>query len=451
MTPEIEQLNEKDRTLEARTARNTEPAPEAGNASGFSVGDEVNGRVILDADGDNFLIEDANGQLQVVSAQELRRQETQTEKEPTAPSPTEAQPTKSEAEEIMEVIEDEEIDQKRAEDIADKTALAVEEPDTGDPHLDTGERLMNLFTARKNKIEELTRATEPAAIEALDYEEIDNRFYALAVLQMGLKKMALPLETQQKFYAEYLTGLEQPKFAKADFDLLQDKKTKIEELNQRLAGLKMEMERINTATDSKKRWWKAQEAKEEQAIEKIFTAQMEGEDYTDWETLPDRVIIALEDKLENHQPPLRHPLETQEFYLDRKKTAEEFFKKIILDPARFFDRLKEKENTFVIAAARFHHDSHPEQFARAYAQFKLFVNKYVERFNNMLALMGIKERMDYDYNPSYKGRAQDMKNLWAKIHNEYSDKIGEYKERLAQGQTANIDQEQQLEARNLAA
>ncbi len=411
----------------------------------LDVGTKVGNTEIIDCNNaGQFLVQNTAGELSIKTASDLQT-DLQTAKitpKPEQLTPPTIEPAKPDIEQATQQYLEKPVDPKQTAEI---TKLAtVEITESADPEtpqsLKSGQRLVKLFEARKNKIAELNTQTELGKITELKYENIDNLFYALAVLQIGLKKMILPIEQQRAFYTAESARLSSPELA--DFETAQELKTQMDDLNQQLNTVQAEIKKLSQEMDTKQRWWAEQRAEEEQIIADIFDAEMRGENNIDWNTLPDRMIVILEKQLEDHVPPLNHPTETQQFYSNRKRTAEEFFKKLILDPARFFDKLKEKEKSFVIATTRLQHDSHSEEFDRAYVQFKMFVNKYVERFNNMLILMGIKEeKMDYDYDPGYQGRAQEMKNRWAEISNNHQEKINQYREKLAERTVGNTDQD----------
>lgn len=418
--------------LTRSTDHTNSPNPEKEPGSDIIIGEitsDTNGQPvqILDTDQQGrILIENKSGQLQVVTEKQIDQTiAAKTKNRPTIETGTEEINNTQEIEDLVE----EKIEDKDIAEIAAATKIEVEEPDTDNEKLRPGKKLLSEFKAREKKVQELIERTKLDSIKDMSYRQIDNLFYALAIMQMSLKRMFLPVEKTQKYYQAELEKLNDPKLQA--FEVTAELKKEFELAAAEMEQTKTGINSINANIDNHGLWWEAQKKKEENLLDEVYNPQTGEVDYDDLDRLPDRVIIALEEILNNIHPPIKNPIESQEFYLNAKRTTEEFFKKMILDPVRFFDKLIKKERELAIMVGRFQHHNHAQAFYGAFAQFKNFVNKYTERFNNMLTLIGIdEEKLAYDYSPNYQGRAQKMKDLWAKISQENSEKIRNYRENL---------------------
>lgn len=415
----------------------------------FSAGDlliDPNGKSVQILDSNQrgqYLIQDKEGNLNIVPEVELAAvavEQKITPEKPTTPEP-EIIPEESE---MMSIIE-KTAEKEDVAEITKETQIEIEEPTVDNELLRPGQKLIAEFKARNKKINELLQRTELSRLEPLSYRQIDNLFHALAIMQLSLKRMVLPIDGQIKFCLDEATKLSDPKFA--DFSDAQDLKEDYQKTAEELTIAKDKISSLSTKIDNQKDWWAVQKSKEEQIIDKANTGEV---DYNkiNFDNLPDRIIIDLEAMLEQIQPPVKNPIESETFYLNPKRNAEEFFIKMIKDPIRFFNELQKKEREYSIALGRFRRDDHSESYTRAFLRFKNFVNKYVERFNNMLTLMGVErddeKRIIYDYNPDYSGRAQNMKNLWTKITNEYPEKVNSYREKLGNKRSGDLTDEKQV-------
>lgn len=428
------------------TEETTDGSAKIGEAFSDAQGKQLQ---VLDTDGQGqYLVENQTGQLQVVAEKQLNQLAEAKPKKSEVVTPAETAPTETEqAREIQSVVDEKIADADIAE-IAEETKIEIEEQTIENERTGAGKKLVAEFEARQRRIGELTERTKLNNIAPLSYRQIDNLFYALAIMQLSLKKMVLPIEKTQKYYEQEAAKLADPKLK--IFETTEELKKDFELSIAELQEARKFIDTLSSGIDNHQQWWEAQKAKEDGILDEIYNPQTGEVDYEDLDQLPDRIIIALEEILENVHPPIKNPIESQEFFLNVKKTTEEFFKKMILDPARFFDKLIKKERELAIMAGRFASHGHTTAFAGAFAQFKNFTNKYVERFNNMLVLIGIKEeKLAYDYSPNYQGRAQKMKDLWAQVAQDNSEIIMNYRESLkTKNDTDEYDPvEEQLEKR----